>query len=504
MSLEQYLSSPWTTSHPAYRGSAFGINPAPEFATAEVILASTYRACGFAGHSEKSVPEWGRKFERFARKNSAKKANTISQDTWRTILHSALESPKQPKQSARRFLQMCPIVPDVALYSGSARTTGNSWDPGVLVRRVIRLGASSVEQAASLWYRLYEALSVDMSDDVWARWLQSEFERRRLPERSWQAASFESDGDLRDQDKEGVRFPAQLFNRDLAAVIDAKPCMTRRQWISLLEATLRLGTVTHVMWLCEVNQRLWRELEQVLAGGETKTELELRQVLLAGSKTSLVYGAPALPIVRKLASSYLDARLSTNLLLWYLEEDKAAPARLQSIQDVMGLMSAIAKNREMLTVERFAERLEILRDVETRAVTCKKGIGSNLMEFSRHTLGQRQTADESLRGYDQGYFLRKQGTYAAAPWVVSIGPVALLALVHACLAEVDGPRSVRRLCEHLACYGIEVNHDNIGKSEIGQKLRMLGLVLDSPDAESGMLLVPPFERFATVMEDASV
>jgi hypothetical protein len=48
----------------------------------------------------------------------------------------------------------------------------------------------------------------------------------------------------------------------------------------------------------------------------------------------------------------------------------------------------------------------------------------------------------------------------------------------------------------LARYGLDVDRDDVSKSELGRRLRMLGLVLDSPDAESGMLLVPPFEELA--------
>jgi len=93
--------------------------------------------------------------------------------------------------------------------------------------------------------------------------------------------------------------------------------------------------------------------------------------------------------------------------------------------------------------------------------------------------------------------LKKRAAYASAPWVVSIGPVSLLAFVHCCLAEVAGPRSVQRLCEHLAWYGVDVDMDNVAKGDLGRELRMLGLVLDSPDAESGMLLIPPFEPSAS-------
>jgi len=129
---------------------------------------------------------------------------------------------------------------------------------------------------------------------------------------------------------------------------------------------------------------------------------------------------------------------------------------------------------------------------EARVLACKKGIGSNIVEFCRHVLGQREAANETLRGYDQGYVLRRRGQHSRAPWVVSLGPVSVLALVHCCLREAVGPRSIQRLCTHLASYGLEVDRDDIATGDLGRQLRMLGLVLDSPDAETGMLLVPPF------------
>jgi len=89
--------------------------------------------------------------------------------------------------------------------------------------------------------------------------------------------------------------------------------------------------------------------------------------------------------------------------------------------------------------------------------------------------------------------VRKKAEYASAPWIVSLGPVALLAFTHCCLLEAASPRSVTRLCEHLGRYGVDIDRDDIAEGEVGMQLRMLGLVLDSPDAESGMLLVPPFE-----------
>ena len=89
-------------------------------------------------------------------------------------------------------------------------------------------------------------------------------------------------------------------------------------------------------------------------------------------------------------------------------------------------------------------------------------------------------------------FLRKRGEARNSPWVLALGPAAVLAMAHCCLHEVKGPRSVQRLARHLSAYGVEFDLHGLNDSDLGRQLRMLGLVLDSPDAESGMLLVPPF------------
>ena len=162
----------------------------------------------------------------------------------------------------------------------------------------------------------------------------------------------------------------------------------------------------------------------------------------------------------------------------------------------------LRKHREVLARAGVAQTISDTLENEARALLCKKGIGSNLMEFARHCLGQRKTASPLLRGYDQGYVLRKRGSSASSPWVVSLGPVSVLALTHCALAGMGGPRSIHRLVQHLAAYGVAVDRNDISGSDLGHQLRMLGLVLDSPDAESGMLLLPPFPTSGKPTEEA--
>lgn len=494
MTRELFAVNPWNLSHPGYDQSPFNLRPAPEFATAETVVASLYRSLGFKDSPEGLVPAAGRDFDRATQnpRHSTRARLRISDETWRTVLHGVLESPKQPNQSSRRFLQLCPIVPDVALYSGSARLGTNSWNPGQLVQRMIVLGSDSPGSAQARWQQLFLAMTVGETDDLWARWLQAEFELRRKEGVAWALQDIAATPDLPLDKKEDLVFPARQFVRDIDAIVSAKDSMTRRQWVSLLEAILRLGTVTHALWLCDVNERLWRAARAVLDGGDVPSEERIRSEIVSLRLPYLTYANPAVPRIRDQAAHYLHARLGLNLLMWHLEAAGRPTPPIGSCADLASFLQAVAELRPVLEVADVLGDYARIRDQEARVLACKKGIGSNIVEFCRHVLGQRQTANEMLRGYDQGYVLRKRGQYSGAPWVVSLGPVSVLALVHCCLREAVGPRSVQRLCTHLASYGLEVDRDDIATGDLGRQLRMLGLVLDSPDAETGMLLVPPF------------
>lgn len=496
MSTHDFIHAPWDHSHSVFEKSLFNIRPAPEFSTGEVMLSSLYRAIGFKEVQEKQVKGFGEQLSKAAdraRKGDARDG-AIQPDTWRTVLDRLVQSPKVAQQSSKRFMSISPVVPDAALYSGAARLGGNPWNPGELVRRVVQLGSSSPESALHTWKRLYEALGVHPNDDVWARWLQEEFELHRMNPIQWNLTEMPASGGLPSLDRGRFDYPAKQVVADIDGIIGAKASMTRRQWVSLLEAVLRIGVVSHVLWLCDVNDRIWSIargciLEEV---APPESDQDVADRVLAVKKRMLSFGHPTIPTIRDYANRYLSARLGINRLLWALADLGVQVDNLSSAAGILAFLRTVHGQKARLLSEGVIGSYESLHDQEVRKITCKKGIGRNLVEFMQYTLGQRQTMDETLRGYDQGYFLRKRGSSRNSPWILALGPAAVLAMAHCCLHEVKGPRSVQRLAAHLASYGIEFELHGLNDSDLGRQLRMLGLVLDSPDAESGMLLVPPF------------
>ncbi|MGG6462220.1 hypothetical protein [Solilutibacter silvestris] len=495
--MSEFIGDPWKKSHSIFKESVFSINPAPEFSTGEVILASLYRASGFDGITENQVKGLGDDLGKAADKASKKNASDgrIEPETWRTVLDRLVQSPKVSQQSSKRFMSLSPVIPDTALYSGAARLSGNPWNPGQLVKRIIQMGASSDSGATDMWHRLHAALGVASDDDVWARWLQGEFELHRVAgSSSWGGTELLPLKMFPDVDRARIQYPAKQFVVDLGGMIAAKPAMTRRQWVSLLESVLRIGVVSHVLWLCDVNDRLWAAVSKLIDDEEAVIPASDDVVtgILDVKRRMLSFGHPSVPMLRDYASKYLSARLGLNRVLWALEELGAPLGDMDSVSGIQSFLSTVKNERTGLASSGIMNSFYSLQDREIRTITCKKGIGANLMEFSQYTLGQRQTLDAALRGYDQGYFLRKRGEARNAPWVLALGPASVLAMTHCCLHEVSGPRSVQRLAMHLASYGIEFDLHGLNDSDLGRQLRMLGLVLDSPDAESGMLLVPPF------------
>lgn len=499
MTLADFQKAPWQNSHRIYKESCLSISPAPEYASSEVLVASLYRTIGFNGVNEGGVPQAGkeldRAIQRLRNKPSSQSDTTATAETWNTVLHGILESPKLPNQSSRRFLQVTPLVPGTALFSGSARLTANSWPAGSLVRRMTCLGSPSQESAQDLWDQLFSALNVGDGDDVFARWLDAET-HAWIPGHEWKQVSIPSSEiePLPPADLEAISFlPARQFTRDLRAIIEAKDAMTRRQWTSLLEAVLRLAGVAHVAWLCDVQARISRCVLDALGSGGPMSDDEARQAIFPTAPQYMTYGGRALPGLKDKVSGYLGARLGINTILWCLEDvGKPFKGDLSSSAGVAALCRHVREHHEALSSLRTREVFHDLREREARALNCKKGIGANVLEFARHALGKRQTAAPLLRGYDQGYVLDKKGTSASSPWVVSLGPVSVLALVHCALFGMTGPRSIHKLGKQLSAYGIAIDRHEIASSDLGHQLRMLGLVLDSPDAESGMLLLPPF------------
>src|SRR3546814_5443800 len=137
----------------------------------------------------------------------------------------------------------------------------------------------------------------------------------------------------------------------------AKQLLTRRQWTSLLEAVLRLGTVSHVIWLCELHSRVWACLSEALGGAGPMTAEEARERMFPERFSYLPFSNKPLPGIRDSISRYLTARLGINATLWALEDSGIPP------DDVLGSASGLARVRSEEHTSELQSLMRISYDV---------------------------------------------------------------------------------------------------------------------------------------------
>ena len=281
--------------------------------------------------------------------------------------------------------------------------------------------------------------------------------------------------------------PARQFVRDLKAVILLKQHLTRRQWISMLESLLRLGTASHVFWIAAINMETFDAIKRLLAGEPADEVVEEFWKRLS-TLNFLSYGQYSARAIKNFSTGYLKSRVGINLLLHLVNQtENAEQIECDRLGDMLyKLATRITPN---ITTSFWANYQTIIES-DSRIVQGKKGSASNISEFLRHVLGKRQTSEPGLDSYDQGYYLSKRGKGA---WEVSMGPVAVLTLVHACTAGKTGTTNIEDFFSHLQKYGIELSVNDVSNSTLSRTLRNLGIVVDSPDAEGGMVLLSPFE-----------
>ncbi|OBU41300.1 hypothetical protein AYY26_06690 [Photobacterium phosphoreum] len=498
--LSNYIEKPWDSNHSLYKESFLNMKPAPEVTAGEILLASLYRNVGFSDHSEVSEKVWKlgtpfkKQLEKEKRPSNTKSPVGFEAQLWGKIVNRAIVTPKLSGESRKRGNQVTPLVPDATLYYMSARLQGNPWNPGKLIAKMIALGTGDYATALSIWHKLYEKLSVTEEDDVWARMIQTEFESWRVDSirDAWQKPSVFPYAESTFVEKFNLDLPAKRFVEDLEFVLNLKQGLTRRQWISMLESLCRIGSSAHVNWLCHANDISREIIEQALQKGVVLTEAEVEEKISKGQDFWSV-GLSATKPIKEASRRYIEGRGALNLILYMLADANFDMSRvsLASPTNISETLAYLASERERFDFAKYLSSFSLMMESDNKIADCKTGISKNVLAFLGSIACQRITSEAGLESYDQGYYFEKKGNYSTAPWVVGLGPLSILLMVHCAASRAIGPCTVQHLCEQLAKYGINAELA-LGSGEVlNKKLRDMSIAVDSPDAEGGMVIVSP-------------
>jgi hypothetical protein len=522
-SLKEFGENPSGVPHGSYAQSVLA-PVAPEYSTGEVLVAATYRRL-LTGESDAAVdlediPGLPNRLAVEAAKIDSRMDAAAFKEAWEELVLApgGLASPSpRGQQATRRLRQLMPLVPEISRVAGVLGRVRQRWQPGNLLISALWSGKGP-ELAPRLLERLRNSLMVGRGDDYLAQFVEyclktiqhirPDGKRATPPE--LQDLVEDADDYLpawRPRPALG-HLPAERFTSDLEFVLDLKGRLTRRQWVVLLESVIRLGLGMHQLWLTRLNVRVWQLCLKVCTGVRLSTS-EVSDYCWSPQEPDeplLQLAENSVPALRRLISEYAQARIGINLLLFVLDEAAPWKTKIGQVSSnhptpadaVAAFLQHAFENRDKITsvladkgYSSLVEGAGTLADAEPRFLSGQKGLTRNLSFFFRYGLGQLQPVDDTQRQYDQGYLLYKQDR-RGEKWIVQPAPAMLLVTVHCCCRSRGSiPASIEHLRAHLAAHGIGASADELRSGGTARELQRLGLVVESPDAGGGRLLVDP-------------
>ena len=507
MSLADYLAEPFRETNIQYENSCLSLGVQPEYATGDVLLGACYRGLHLLDVQESEVD-----LESVYELPEGLGKSQLQIEMWEYMFRKALRSPTRPGESSSRPLpQLVPIVPSLAQYSGVLGRRRQRWNAGRLAIYALASGNGPHRYAESI---LEFARAIDVvqhEDDQLAIFLEQQLatltasQRRPIdadwavPELNWTRVAYRDSVDDR-------MSPAEVLARDLREVLALKQSLTRRQWCALLESLLRLGLAMHVLWMCRLNNVVWHMVLEVLAGNETPSRAKIDGEIWPahlGHGAFLDAGQSSDTYLKRQVEGYAIARLGINLVLHSLDDagtawsspasdDHPLPAAEQ-LASLLGHVSQAMRQLHPNPRNWVMSRLDTVLDEQASKVSARSGSPKNLYEFLAHTLRRRPSKEASMNEHDQGYLLAKLPGPRNAPWVVRPGPVLLMAMCHSTYRSMRGaPVTLQHLARHFSLYGVRLSTGDLQEGEIARDLGALGVLVDSPDAGGGRLVLDPF------------
>lgn len=516
--IDRFRSNPTGRVHQAYESSVL-LPVAPEYTTGEVLLASAYRTL-LTGERDAVVDLADIDRIPAAVAQAASEADprvdrSAFREMWEPLVFEpgGLKSPT-PSMGGARYKQLMPLVPQLSRVSGVLGTRRSRWQPGNLLVSTIYAGRG-LREGPNLLRRLADSLRVDATDDWFAQFLEVHLAQADItsPSRPVVGASGEHEERRKSAawrpEPRGGYLPSERFCADLETVIDLKPKLTRRQWTVLVESLLRLGVGLHQLWLCRLNSRVWLLCKEIV----DDRNVLVRDEVLARCWRSQAEDDPLLylsdnvgPWLDRTLDDFSLARVGINLLLWALEDcghsfssklgTPEAPRSTNPPDAIWSFLQDVAAYRDEIRA-RLASHgwpglgyaAASVADADPRFVS--GAATRNLSFFMRYTLLAVQSKDPRDRQYDQGYLLYKRNERSSIQ--VRPGPSMLILVAHCCCRDRGNvPTSIFHFRRHLAAYGVAAPPDELRTGETARELERLGLVIDSPDAGGGRLLVDPF------------
>ena len=511
----------------------FEIPVVPEYLTSEMLMSAFYRALGFGGLKDLTVLKNSRDLHRMMYSPGGFASGAFVGSEVKKLLEDVLLSPEDPSQKRSQkypeYLFLAPIVPETALFSNPVRLTrnlnaqgGTPWSVERLAKTLVSYCAESAEDSKRIWNYLFDKLSVahDNEEDYFAQIIQKvlldaanalrnkkEEANDGLPRWTISANDSFDINQAKKYYKDRKFFskisPLDYIRSGLLSILELKSRFSRWQWITMLDALLRMSSVAFVIWLLDSHRIIYQMIQSIvfengIIDTEKPEDFFVREYNRHRTTTVFCYGEGSAKAEKRIVTDYGRSIIRLSFLLAYVRQVDITTYKKMDWSTISGFIKSLETLRGMFsndaTRDQYFAALTQVLNQRANDINLKAARIRHLKEFFR-VLRQKsvvETQNDLIR-YDQS-FLVHQKAYVRAPYIVDFGSVACFVMVYCCAAnDENGTRRVFSLKDfkrYLSSFYVSVRPSH--EEQFTEQLKGLGLTMDSPDADDGLMIRNPF------------
>lgn len=505
----------------------FGISYAVEYLTSEALMSSLYRSVGMSGFSDKFIALNGIDVTKMLEGADRPDFTPFDIDDVRRILQDIIISPQDGGKDHSTFkgqLFLAPIIPYVAYFSNPVRlsakpngASGNAWNAPEFIKIMVSSASHDNDDMKNLWDTIFKALSVEQpgKEDSFAILLDQMFSKiasslkdglqdgnDRIP--AWmKSCETCSKMIISPEDRKllAESTPFETIRTSLYTTMSMKPMFSRWQWLTMVDAALRLSVTSYMVWLLNMHNVMRLLIYDVFimrnldAKSLSKEQFAYYCKAHIDKSDRFGYYEPVSSVYNKMISRYAADMQFIGFFLSYVQS-KGFFFYQNDWSDIQSLINTFKRidESDIFDSDGIAEFNALHEEMCARPsspLLVSSSRRKHLGEFFKLIYRKSVVASKSdFIRYDQSYMSCKRGSYKSAPYIIDLGSVACF-VVASCAANGKSVYSYKKFEKFMRDFSIDIGESC--KARVQEKLKGLGLTLDSPDAEDGLMVVNPFK-----------
>jgi hypothetical protein len=478
----------------------------------QFIISSLYRALNL--NKSQGLDVWPNGVELFKSINDTSNQipTHLTNHQFHELLLGALNIPKGRSKIEDQYL-ISPLIPEISSFGGAMRK-GNSWNSGGYILQIIANAATDDVVFEEIIERLYFALSASevKVGGTWIDFLKSEFlsigVKLNIDCSSNKFTDVKADlvRTYRSNKVKRIYCESDFSKsviRDLRNIclIGSSNKVTRQQWIGLLESYFRLLVFNHSINTLNQSRALFTILIEILDsnGHKEMTDSYFRKFInFDFTKESRVN--KYLDI-----SSKADKFINDNIVMYcqynhfmdYLFESYSVKilsemSKDDFISEINKLITSIGDKTVLLEeFSKYKIDFEELRNfISVKTDRQLAQISECLIYIS-----QKKIIPRDIKAYipDVNYLFSRRSGIQGNPYMFDLGS-GTISLLTALIFKRNSEISFLSGIEFISAlqeYNINLTIVDISAGPVKEVLQSLGIVIDSPDTEGGVLIVKP-------------